>query len=170
MILSSRQSQRGFSLVEMLVYIGILVFMLAIVIEVVLSIGGSDKIIRAHRNIDTSATLALDRIGREARGADSIVVASSVLGSNPGRLVLMTQNGSGTPRTVEFYVSGGQLILRENGVDTGALTASDATVSNLVFRRFASSTVEGIRTEMSLTSGTTSNFMSETFYSSVLLR
>lgn len=154
----------------MLVYIGILVFMLAIIIEVVLSVGSADKVISSLRNIETSATLALERVSREARGSDTIVTASSVLGSHPGRLVLSSVNASGTVRTVEFYLSDGQLILRENGVDSGALTAADAYVTNLIFTRFASSTVEGVRTEIGLTSGTSTSFRSETFYSSTLLR
>jgi type II secretory pathway pseudopilin PulG len=163
-------NHKGFSLVEMLVYIGILVFMLVIILQVVLSVGSSDKIIVSLRNIETSASLALERVSREARTADTIVVASSVFGSHPGRLVLNSVNASGTSRTVEFYLSNGQLILRENGIDSGALTAGDAYVTNLVFKRFASSTVEGVSTELNITSGTSTSFRSETFYTSTLLR
>lgn len=160
----------GFSLVEMLIYVAILLIMLIVIINVVLSVAGSDKVIRALRNIENSAALAIERINREARSADAIVVASSIFDSHPGKLVLSSEIGGGPPRTVEFYLLDGQLILKEDGVDTGALTSAEATVTSLVFRRFASSTVEGVRTEISLTSGTSTSFRSETFYTSVLLR
>lgn len=166
----SHKSGGGFSLIEMLFYITVLVFMLLIVIEVTLSIARSDRVIKALRNVENSAILALERIGRETRGMESVNVAASTLGVHPGRLVLSGEDAGGNPRTVEFYLSGGRIILRENGVDTGALTGNNAVVTSLVFTRFATSTAEGIRTALTLESGTTTSYRTETFYASTLLR
>lgn len=165
-----RKNQNGFSLIEMLIYVAVLVFMLLVIIQVVISVAGSDRVIKAMRNVESSATLVLERISREARLADNIDVLASTLGSHPGHLVLTKIDGGGNLRTVEFYLSNGRVMLMEDGVETGALTSGDAYVNNLVFRRFASSTIEGVRTEINVTSGTTTSFKSETFYSSVLLR
>lgn len=160
----------GFSLIEMVVYISILALMLMVVLQVVFSITRSQRVIISVRNIENSATASLERVEREARGADSIVTASSTLGTSPGVLVFSSRDENGNTRTVEFYVTGESLRLKENGVDTGALTSSSTRVTSLIFTRFASSTVEGIRTDITLESGTSTYYKTERFYSSARLR
>ncbi len=155
------RTKEGFSLIEMIVYISILALMLIIVIEVVFSITRSQRVIKSVRNIENSALETLERIEREVRRAESINATSSIFGVHPGKLVL---------GNVEFYLSDGRLYLKENGVDTGALTAEDVTVTNLIFRRFATSTIEGIRAEITIESGTSTHYRIETFYSSAVVR
>lgn len=161
--------KKGFSLIEMVVYIAILVFMLVIVIEVVFSIARSSRTVRAVRNVETSAISALERMGRELRKADSINTASSTLSTSPGVLSLSGEE-SGVAYSAQFYLSGGRVMLRENGIETGALTHASSTVTSLVFSRFYATSTEGIRIQISIESGTTTAYRVETFYSSVLLR
>ena len=165
-----RAGSRGFSLVEVMVYIFILVFMLVVVIEVVVSITRASRIISSARAIENSAVLSIERLTREMRLANSVVVASSTLAVHPGRLTLTGEDDEGDPRTVEFYLSGGRILMKENNVDLGALTESDVVVTNLIFQRFATSTTEGIRTQMRLESGTSTHYRTETFYSTSLVR
>lgn len=165
-----KKNKRGFSLIEMVVYVSILVFMLVIVLEVVVSITRSQRVIRSVRDIENSALGSLERIERETRGAESISTASSTFGVSPGVLMLISTDEDENPRTVEFYLSSGRLRVRENGVDAGALTEGNVRVTSLVFRRFATSTVEGIRTEVIIESGTSTHYRVENFYSSALVR
>ena len=58
----------------------------------------------------------------------------------------------------------------ENGGEVGALTQTDARVSSLVFRRFSQSGSEGIRTEITIESGTSTHYRSNNFYSSAVSR
>jgi len=153
------KNKKGFSLIEILVYISILVFMLAIILEVVISITRSDRIIRTMRNIENSTILSMERITREVRQADSITVIE------PDVLVLEKEDG-----TVEFYLSNSRLFIKENGVEIGALTASSTRVADITFTRFASSTSEGVRVKLTLESGTTTNYRTENFYTSVIKR
>ncbi|MEK7135098.1 MAG: hypothetical protein AAB780_00125 [Patescibacteria group bacterium] len=156
----------GFSLVEMVVYIAILVGMLVIVIQVVFSVTRSSQAVRSARNIETSAISALERMGRELRQAESI----DTVASTPSLLSLDGEDDAGTTYSREFYLLGGRLRLRENGVDAGALTHASTTVTNLVFTRFYATSTEGVRIEMTLESGTSTAYRTETFYSSILLR
>lgn len=162
--------KKGFSMIEMLVYITVLVFMLAIVLESVFSMASSDRKIKAARIIENSAVLSVEKMEREIRDAESIIVASSTLGTHPGKLVLSGKNASGTARTVEFYLSAGKLLIRENEVELGTLTEKDAQVTNLVFNRFATSTSEGVKIDMTIEAGTSTSYRSEKFYSSAILR
>ncbi|MDO8565087.1 MAG: prepilin-type N-terminal cleavage/methylation domain-containing protein [bacterium] len=166
----SFQKQRGFSLVEMLVYITVLVFMLVIIIQVVVSLTKSDRIIKSLRNIENSAVLGIERISREMREAESINVGESILGTHPGKLVLQSTDQSGNPRTVEFYLSSGQLILKENAVVLGPLTGSDAEITGLIFNRFSGTNSEGVRVEMTIESGTSTAYRTKKFYSTSIIR
>lgn len=161
--------KKGFSLVEMVIYIAILVMMLAIIIQVLLSIMGSNRIVRAVRNIETSAVTALSRMGREVRRAESIDLVSSTLGTHPGVLSLDGES-DGVAYSVDFYLADGRLRLKENEVDVGALTQASSTVTNLVFSRFSATDTEGVKIQMTIESGTSTAYRIETFYSSILLR
>lgn len=168
--MSSYSKSRGFSLVEMLIYIAILVLMLAVIMNIVISVVSSGRIIKALRTVENSALASLERITRETRQAESVNLASSVLDTNPGHLTLQGLDALGTPRTVEFYLSSGVLMFSEDGVEVGALTQADAQVTSLVFRRFSGPNAEGIRTEITIESGTSTHYRSNDFYSSVVLR
>src|SRR3990167_580640 len=139
------QTKRGFSLIEMLVYISILVFMLVIILEVIISITQKDRIIESKRNIENSAALTLERVTREVRESTAISVPSST------RLVLTESDG-----TTEFYLSDARIFLKENGIEVGTLTSS--------------STSEGVSVRMTLESGTTTAYRVESFYISAVKR
>src|SRR3989344_6824687 len=140
----------GFSILEMLIYISILVLLLVVIMNIVISVIRSGRIINALRNVENSALISLERITRETRQAESVDTSASVLDSNPGELVLVGTDALGSPRTVRFFLSSGVLMFSENGVEVGALTQTDARVSSLVFRRFSQSGSEGIRTEITI--------------------
>jgi len=161
---------KGFSLVEMLVYISILVLMLGVVMGVTVSIVRSQRAVKASRDIESSVILSLERLSREIRLSDSVDINSSVFDSNPGRLVLESLDENENPRTVEFYILSGAIILRENGADVGALSQSDANVTSLIFRLFSDAEDVGIRTELEIESGTSTYYRSNNFYSSTVLR
>lgn len=161
---------KGFSLIEMLIYISILVLMLAVIMNIVISVVRSGRIIGALRSIEDSAITSAERLTRELRQAESINTGLSILDSNPGRLVLEGKDDLGAPRTVEFYLSGGRLFYKENGIDIGALSQSDAQISNLVFRRFSGPNSEGIKIEVTIESGVGAYHRLGNYYFSALLR
>ena len=113
--------------------------------------------------------LALERMVREVRQATSITSGGSTFGSNPGALALSGNDSGGTAHTVSFGVSNGALQITDNGTTTN-LTASDVTVSNLIFRQITTSAgTSAVKIECTLTT-TKGTIMSSKFYSTVLLR
>ncbi len=160
---------RGFSLVEMIFYVVILSFSLVAITETLIVVTRSFGYLRAAENIEREGGLSLERIIREIRDAKS-VDASSALGSHPGKLVLNSTNASGNTETVEFYVSNGQLYLTENGTVTGALTSDKTSLGSLVFRKITTPRSEGVKVEMTLSSGSGRTLRSEHFYATAVLR
>lgn len=168
--LAHRSTAEGFSMVEMLVYIFILVLLLSVIMNIVISVINSGRIIKALRNVENSALISFERVTRETRWASSVDLASSVLGTDPGHLVLVGTDSLGNPRTVEFQLSSGVLMLSENGIEVGAITQADAQVNSLIFHHFSGLNSEGIRTEITIESGTSTHYRSNNFYFSAILR
>ena len=163
---------KGFSLLEMIIYIAILVFMLIIIMNITVSMIYSHRKIKSSRNIESSANVSLERISRETRQADSIDDNLSIFNYSPGKLVLVGTDAVGNIKTVEFYLSSSTIFMKENGVDQGPISQSEARVTSLVFRSFSDPTfsARGVKVEINIESGTSTYYRSDSFYSSATLR
>lgn len=168
---NQRPSARsGFSLVEMLVYIGLLVLVLVAVVNMMLALSKAYGFLKNSRDIQSSAIFSLDRIVREVRNASSIDNANSIFNANPGTLSLNTTTATGTPETIGFSVIGGRIHLKRNGLDVGPLTLAAATTTNLVFRLIATPISQAVRVDLSLQAGSAANLKSANFYVTAILR
>ena len=65
----------------------------------------------------------------------------SAFAASPGKLKLNTTDGSGAPATIEFFLSGTGIFVKEGADAPEALTASATEITNLVFNKITSSTV-----------------------------
>lgn len=129
----------GFSLVEMLIYVGILVIASALIVSVLLTTSRGYAQLSVTRAVSTSAAASLERLVRDIRGAYSID-ASSVLGTNPGVLVLDSFDEDGSPYTTTYTLSNGSVMVQVTGGSATPLTASGVTASSLIFRTEANGT------------------------------
>lgn len=160
----------GFSLVETLFYVALLALSLLVVMQTLVVLTRSYTTFRDAERIERDAALSLERMVREVRGANNIADAGSVFGVHPGRLRLNTTTAAGGTRTVEFSVSGGALLLTEDGAALGALTSSTTNVSSIVFRKITTARSQGVKIEMTLTAGSDAAARSENFYATAVLR
>lgn len=160
---------KGYSLVEIVIYIGVLVSFTVIIVNMLVTISHSKEKLTASQRISNSGAVALDRMTREIHKAANINATSSVLGTSLGSLYL-TGVESSVSYTVEFYVASSTLRIRENGIDKGPLTEKGVTVTSLIFRKIASSTDQAIKIDLGLSSGTSTSYKSEIFYTTALLR
>jgi len=161
----------GFSLIETLVYVSILVVILIAVINTALIMSRSYGELSASRNINSSVVSALERITREVRWAYDVDNSQSTLNVHPGSLTLSTTNYFGESSTVEFYLEDGVLKIKEGGVYKGVLTSPNVQVVNLVFRPVSSGRSQMIKVEITLEGVVRrGRIRSETFYDSVVLR
>lgn len=156
---------KGFSLIEMIVYVSILSVIFVIVVNTLLIVSRSYSSIKISLDINNSATVSVERMIREIRKANSVNLAQSTLDSNPGRLVLNTTDDAGLPLIVDFYLEDDTLKLKEGGVFSGDLT-DGVDVTNLVFRSISNGTSEAIKIEMELSNGSKNKI----FYNTAVLR
>ena len=166
----NKNSAKGFSFMEMVIYVTILVFIVVVLISTMLVISKTYKKVSVGRTIETSAVLALDRTTREIKNSNSIDATGSVFDSNPGSITLSGLTATGSPRTVKIYAENNILKIMENGTYRGQLTASNTSVTNFVLKKIDHDSSDAVKIEMTIQSGTGEYQKSENFYATAILK
>lgn len=169
----SLNRKKGFTLVESMIYLAILVFLLVGVINAVMTLTSMYRKVRVVKSVESSAIALMDRIIRETRNAESVYPAQTSWNISSGSLALNTTDSAGNASIVRFYVATGTMrsMLEENGVNLGPLTDSNVRVSSLLFRSYSTSTSAAVKIEMTLESAsTTPLYVLKNFYGTAVLR
>lgn len=165
-----RKKDKGFSLIEMLVYVGILALILVLLVNALLLVGSVRGRLGASRELNRSAVTALERMTRDIQSATSTNDAQSSFGSHPGQLTVEGFDSAGTPTAITFALNGTTLEVSEGGSVVGDLTGDDTEVTSLIFRKITTVISTAVRIEMTLQAGTGASQQTETFYATAILR
>jgi Tfp pilus assembly protein PilW len=160
----------GYSLLEIIVYLGIFTVISILVINSFIIVASSFRQIRTNRDLLESGSTAMERISREIREAGSIDIPNSTLGTSPGALQLNSTDSGGEAQLVNFNVLSGAINLTEGGVLTGNLLGSNVIVTSLIFRRMSTSASEAVKIEMTLQDTRSKHATTKNFYDTVILR
>lgn len=167
----STSASRGFTLVEMIIYIAFFAMLSILAIEGTIVVMKSFYTLRLNQSVNESATVAMERMSREIRNAYDVDTAQSTLGTNPGRLTLKTKDSFGANTTIEFYVDGAnQLNLKVGGIDNGSLLTKTVTLTNLVFRSITTPNSKAIKIEATLRDSRSTSAQTSKFYDTIVLR
>jgi Tfp pilus assembly protein PilW len=161
--------RKGFSLIEMLIYIAILILVLIVLIQVMMSFSTNYKKVSTLRLIDRSATETLERITRDIRNASSVTLASSVLGAHPGELTIVASQSS-VSTTTRFYIGSGTVRVDVNGTYIGPLSTDTVTVDNLVFKVLTTSASTAVKIDMTLSASYNGVSESKDYSSTIILK
>lgn len=170
----SRKSQlvRGFTLMELIVYIGILALIGVASVRLILSVAFNAAEVKAERALTASAEVAVETLTREIRQAYDFDLGGSVFGQNPSTLVLKTyvtpESSATTTRT--FYLSSSRLARQDAGTAPEFITSGDVKITGLTFWRLSTTTSSLITVKISLEAGEGRFKESQNFYDSAVLR
>lgn len=164
----TRSRHRGYTLMELVVYVAVFAFLSVVVVNAILAVTGSFLAIRTERNVNTAASTAMERVVREVRLAESVDILNSTFDTHPGRITLNTTDINGVATTVEFYVESGQLKVREGGADAGELTPVTVVIDTFVARLITAGSVQAVKIELTIHDARGGN--AKTFYNTALLR
>src|SRR3989344_5962556 len=126
---------------------------------------------RVCRQLNFSASVAMERMANEIRLANGIDDAGSVLAASPGKLKLDTTDSFGSPAAIEFFLSGTGIFVKEGSGAPEALTASSTEITSLIFNKITSSSVSKA-VKISLIAKAKGSRMEKTenFYNTAILR
>ena len=168
--LKDKTQKKGFSLIEVLLYVGLFTMLSVMSMSALFQTIKAFNDLRISRDINDSSVKVMERLTRDVKSATAVDIANSTFGSSPGRLTLSTVNASGTLMTVEYYVTGSSLHVKENGVDKGSLMSSKTTINALVFYYINTGATLGVKIDLHLSSarGVVSDI--DHFYDTIELR
>lgn len=154
-------SSRGFTLVEMIVYVAILALVSAVSVQLIFSLNDMIAKYRAQQLVFRSATTALERVLYDVRDAESV---SSYSYTSPGSLTL-----SGGSDTMAYGTVSDVLRVTQGGVDLGPLTEDGVVVGELRFYAYSDVT-DMVRVKMTLSATVGKSTVTRTFYAGGVLR
>lgn len=159
---------RGFSIIEIIVYVAILSFISVTAVETIILMNSSLSQIRTIRILNSASSGTMERMARTIRDAKSVNVGSSIFDSSPG--VLSLTGSESSPVVYRFSVSGGGLLLDTGGIQT-VLTPPGVMVSNLVFRLITNGSIsQAVKVEFTIAASNGRATTTQNFYDTILLR
>lgn len=162
---------RGYSLIEVIVYIAIFTSISILVINSFIAILSSFKNTEANRRLLESGSLVMERMTREIRQANSIDLINSTIGSNPGTLQLNEEDSGGNSIFVKFKKeNNGEIDIYRNNNSGENLLSSQVLATSLIFRRITTTESEAVKIEMTLNYTNGSIVKNEKFYNTIILR
>ncbi len=159
-------SRKGFTLVEMLIYMGLLSILIVIMVDVFASSLSVQLESQATSSVEQDARFLLSRLTNDVQSAQSVLVPAAI-GSQSASLQLSINSINYT-----YALNNGTMQLtNNNGTDT--LNSFDTTVSNLSFKKVGNGAgKDTVQVIFTLTSNVTRNSGTETknFQTTVGLR
>lgn len=146
---SDQRREGGFTLVEAVIYVGLLFIIVSVTTIFLLTIFRADLAARAEQRAVGNAVFALQAIERETRHAEELYDATSTFGSDTSQLSLRTPREAPSDHIVAYtdiYLDNGVLYLRrDDGTGLVALTAGDVEVTVFRAEKYLDGNAEGIR-------------------------
>jgi len=151
-----KKDKKGYTLVEMIIYISLIVIIMVAVVGIVIAVMKSGKYVGALNEIENSAILSLNRISREIRIASSATLLNSS-NINFGTTTIYLNSGLG-----RIYI--------DDGSGPNPLTSSKVNVSRLFFTKITSTSSTAVRVEMTLSASSSDMYLSKDFNTTTVLR
>lgn len=129
----------GFTLIEMLVYVALLILISTAAVASLISMTGSFQQQKAEQLVTRNATLVLERLLSDVRTATNVDLPGSTLEVSPGELSLI--HGA---TTTEYMLVGDELHVVTNGI-ASPLTDSAISVNSLQFFQYDNARTEFLR-------------------------
>ncbi len=159
----------GYTLVEMVIYVGILLLICLVTIYTLFSFVSSYRNVSALRLAENSAIYSMERMTRDIMYATSVDTGNSTLGTSPGVLtIIATSNAVST--TTKFYIDNGVLKVDVNGTYIGPLNSRGTEVTNLVFNNLSSGKSSAIKIDLTIQGTAVEVTKDKTYHSTVILR
>ncbi|HMB26385.1 MAG TPA: prepilin-type N-terminal cleavage/methylation domain-containing protein, partial [Patescibacteria group bacterium] len=144
-------NNKGFTLVETLVYVGVLGLVLSSFIGFVLSIGNMRNKVYVQQEVQANARQALHLISQSVLSADAVNLGASTFDSDPGVLSLQMDESVDDPTIIDLTADDGILRLTKGTSSPLAVTSDEVKITNLVFTDLTSiGNKENIKIELSV--------------------
>jgi len=144
-------NNHGFTLLEVIIYIGILGMILVAFVYFAISISNIRTKNYVKQEVQANARMAMNLITQRIKAANGINAGLSTFDSDPGELSLSMADSLNNPTIINLDQDDGILQIKEVSDAPVALTSDEVKVTNLVFTDLSSSNTKGnIRVDISI--------------------
>ena len=165
-MMSLRKKHSGFTLIEMLVYLGIFTVVSTASVTFLLSLDDFIDQYKVETALYRSGTNVMEQIVVELRQADQFDAGNSVI-ENPSTGVLAIQNGVATTR---FTKTGSSIVLTKNGVSYGNLNTNDVSVTAFTVYRYITTAGTLVRVHVRLSASVDETTKTVDLYGGAIIR
>ncbi len=162
--------QKGFSLIELLVYISSLIIILMIVINSLLLMSNSYAGLKITQKINQTATGIIGRIILDTRWSNGLGSTGSIFNADAGSLSLNVLDDNGDSTEVTFYLDGTDLKMKEGLNDPIVLNLPGVKVDKFFLNFVDTGISKLVKIELELSMERKGKVKTETFYDSVVMR
>jgi type II secretory pathway pseudopilin PulG len=170
-----QREQKGFTLVEMVIYLAMMVVITVALIRSLVVVFASNRASFADSNIRNSAYSAMESMIEQIRASQSIDMVDSVLApSQSGVLELNQVDNVGNPYLTKFSTSSAGALNLSQGSTTpslvGPVTYNGTKVTSLMFTPINTGDSQSVRIQMQLTATQNNQIKTMWFYDTIVLR
>ncbi|OIP80809.1 hypothetical protein AUK45_02985 [Candidatus Peregrinibacteria bacterium CG2_30_44_17] len=133
------KAKKGFTLVELILYLAILAILLPITAFLLLNLQEGAVKARAIRTVSQNGRFAFAQMQLAVRNADTITSPS--VGATSSSLVLVTDDPATNPTS--FFVSGTRLMIQEGSSASAVLTELGVQITDLQFQNVSPTGTSG---------------------------
>ena len=162
---AANRQRQGFTIIELLVYLSILVVVMASSVTFLFSLSGIVTQYRLETELYRGGTAALEQVVLALRQADEFDVGDSI--TQPSTTGVLSVNGAGN---TQFARVGNDLQLIIDGTNHGDITSDIVFVDGFTVYRYSAANGEFVRVELDLRATIGDQSRSATFYGGSTLR
>ncbi len=147
------KKSRAFSLIEALVYVGVLIIITYSLESFIFWTIDSNAKSRAMKETLDNARRSMETMVYEVREAKGVYTPTSIFDNDSGQLSLETTHNlpSGETTTyLNFYLCDKHLCLKREGANPITITTNDVSVDRLIFSRSVASSTELVQITLAL--------------------
>ncbi len=135
------KNNKGFSLIEVIIYVAIIGGLLVTLTNFILAISGSRNKSYAQQEVNANTRLALNILTHKIKSSNGINVSSSTFNTSPGVLSLSMSSSTLSPTI--FTLSNGRLTISEGVTTSQFITSQRVNISSLIFTNLTADSNHG---------------------------
>jgi type II secretory pathway pseudopilin PulG len=157
------KQKKGFTLLEMVLYMTLLAVIFLVVINTTLSFKSSYRELGALRLTEHSGIDSMERMTRDIRAASTADTSVS------GELTL-TATANGNSTTTRFYLQSSVLKVDVNGTYSGPLSVASASVTSLTFNKITNTNSTAVKVDLTIQGTDGPATSTKSYHSTIVLK